>query len=221
MSEPLSGEARLHAGSNYPVAWCGTQIPTRATLRGNYAPSQSLGIVKPASGQRRRRLANSINGYAAVFNSETIIGGDFRERLAPGCFTRTLREAPDVLAIWNHDWARVLGRTTAGTLKLQQDHTGLWFNLDVDGSAPDGATALSAVGRKDVHGCSFGFRVRAEEWEDGGARLPLRTILDLDLLEITITPIPAYPTTTAHVADAARAAAHRAKAAMRARGLDV
>ena len=28
----------------------------------------------------------SVSGYAAVFNSETIIGGSYREQIAPGAF---------------------------------------------------------------------------------------------------------------------------------------
>jgi HK97 family phage prohead protease len=101
----------------------------------------------------------------------------------------------------------------------------LYFSLTVDPSTPEGQTALGTVGRQDVCGCSFGFRVRAEEWEDGGNRLPLRTITDVDLLEITLTAFPAYPQTTAAMRSIAAsnnlAARRRIEAAMRKRGISL
>jgi len=164
-----------------------------------------------------------ISGYAAVFESETVIAGEFRERLAPGAFTRTLRERPDVLMLLDHDSGRVLGRASAGTLKLREDRTGLHFTLDADTTTPEGQTALGTVGRQDVKGCSFGFRVRAEEWEDGGRRLPLRTITDVDLFEVSLVAFPAYDNTSATVtkgeANRLAASRRRAEAAMRRRGI--
>ncbi|WP_244941485.1 HK97 family phage prohead protease [Bradyrhizobium yuanmingense] len=149
--------------------------------------------------------ANVITGFAVVFGDETVIGGEFRERIARGAFTRTLKERPDVLMLLDHDSGRVLGRTGAGgTLWLQENSAGLYFSLKVDPTTPEGQTALGTVGRQDVRGCSFGFRVRAERWDDGGDRLPLRTITDVDLHELTLTAFPAYPTTTA----ALRSTAH-------------
>ncbi|WP_246671243.1 HK97 family phage prohead protease [Mesorhizobium sp. 8] len=143
---------------------------------------------------------NTISGFAARFGDETIIAGEFREKLAPGAFARTLKEKPDVVMLLDHDSGRVLGRVAAGTLTLREDRIGLWFSLDVDATTPEGQTALGTVGRQDVRGCSFGFRVRAEEWQDGGDRLPLRIITDVDLYEITLTAFPAYPTTSASLA---------------------
>lgn len=167
-------------------------------------------------------MADSITGYAAKFNSETTIAGEFREMLAPGCFRRTLRENPDVLMLIGHDLNRVLGRTSAGTLELREDGTGLWFSLTPDPTTPSGQEAVGTVRRGDVRGCSFGFRVRAEEWRDGGARLPLRIVKDVDLFEITLTGLPAYDDTSASIRVAyggASIARAKAEAAMRRRGI--
>lgn len=160
-------------------------------------------------------MSNTISGYAARFGDETVIASAFREKLAPGCFTRSLREQPDVLMFLDHDTGRVLGRTTAGSLTLREDRIGLWFSLEADPSTPSGQEALGTVKRGDVHGCSFGFRVRAEEWHDGDDRLPLRVITDVDLFEVTLTAMPAYPTTSASVVSRSS----KAEAAMRARGI--
>lgn len=166
-------------------------------------------------------MADIIAGYAALFNSETVIAGEFREALAPGCFRRTLSDRPDVVMLLNHDSGRVLGRVSAGTLALREDGTGLWFDLTPDTTTPSGQEAIGNVRRKDVRGCSFGFRVRAERWEHGGNRLPLRIILDADLVEVTLTAFPAYGDTSASLRvegeNGAARFRHRAEAALRAR----
>jgi len=169
-------------------------------------------------------VAERISGYAARFNSETTIAGEFREMLAPGCFARTLRDNPDVVMVLDHDTGRVVGRTTASTLRLVEDSTGLRFDLDPDPTTPSGQEAIGNVRRGDVRGCSFGFRVRSEEWQDGGKRLPLRIIKDVDLFEVTLTAFPAYGDTSAtfRIAshnDAAERVRSKAEAAMKARGI--
>lgn len=172
-------------------------------------------------------MADEISGYAARYNEPTIIAGQFREKLAPGCFSRSLRERPDVVAVLDHDTGRVLGRVSAKTLWLRDDRIGLFFSLTIDDSTPSGQEARGTVGRGDVKGCSFLMSINAERWEDGGSQLPLRIIEDADLYEITLTAFPAYPTTSASLrADSARntqnalaAARRRAEAAHRLRGI--
>ncbi|WP_438278799.1 HK97 family phage prohead protease [Nitrobacter sp.] len=167
-------------------------------------------------------MVDVISGFAVRFNDETVIAGEFRERIAPGAFTRTLKEKPDVVMLLDHDSGRVLGRTPT-TLSLREDRAGLYFSLQVDPTTPEGQTALGTVGRQDVKGCSFGFRARAEEWADGGDRLPLRTITDVDLFELTLTAFPAYESTSASLRSetAAAAARRRCEAKMRKRGIAV
>ncbi|MBZ9741018.1 MULTISPECIES: HK97 family phage prohead protease [unclassified Mesorhizobium] len=160
---------------------------------------------------------NVISGYAVRFGDITTIA-DFRERIAPGAFTRTLRQAPDVVMLLDHDSGRVLGRTSSGSLTLQEDATGLYFSLDVDSSTPEGQTAIGTVARRDVRGCSFGFYVRSESWQDDGDSLPLRTIEDVDLYEITLTAFPAYETTSASLSGRS-GSVRRAEAAMRKQGI--
>jgi HK97 family phage prohead protease len=164
---------------------------------------------------------NVISGFAVRFNDETVIAGEFRERIAPGTFTRTLKETPSVVMLLDHDSGRVLGRTPT-TLSLREDRAGLYFSVQVDPTTPEGQTALGTVGRQDVKGCSFGFRVRSESWADGGDRLPLRTITDLDLYELTLTAFPAYESTSASLrSDNNIAAQRRMREKMRKRGIAV
>ena len=163
-------------------------------------------------------MTENISGYAARYNEETVIAGAFRERLAPGCFTRSLTDSPDVLALLAHDFGRVLGRVSAGTLQLRDDRIGLYFWLTPDPTTPSGQEALGTVGRQDVKGCSFLMTVIAEEWRDDGHDLPLRTITEAALWEVTLTASPAYETTSASISGRSGGAA-KAEAAMRQRGL--
>ncbi|MBM2715476.1 HK97 family phage prohead protease [Mesorhizobium caraganae] len=152
---------------------------------------------------------NVISGYAVRFGDITTIGQSFRERISPGAFTESLKRN-DIVALIGHDTGRVLGRTSSGTLTLREDRIGLWFSLDVDTSTPSGQEALGTVSRQDVKGCSFAGLFLAEEWQDGGDRLPLRTVTEIDLYEITLTAFPAYETTDASVRKA-----HNASSALR------
>lgn len=177
-----------------------------------------------------------ISGYCIRFNEETVIAGLFREKIARDAFDKSLRERPDVLALWSHDTARVLGRTTSGTLELRPDLIGVWFGLTPDDKTPDGLTAIGTVERQDVAGCSFGFYITRETWDYGeDDELPLRIIEEATLLEVSLVAMPAYPTTSASVSarnnagknqknataehNRLAAARRRAEAAMRRRGL--
>jgi len=132
----------------------------------------------------------SLYGVAAPFNAETRIA-DFRERIAPGAFTRSLSAGTDVLALADHDPARVLGRTSTGTLQLRETAEGLEYRLTLpDTTTGNDLRALAARG--DLGGVSFGFNVVRDSWEGD-----LRTLHDVELHEVSIVQAwPAYPTTT-------------------------
>ncbi|SKA31052.1 HK97 family phage prohead protease [Consotaella salsifontis] len=147
----------------------------------------SLGVEVRADSDKR-----TLVGYAAVFNSDTVIGDFMVERIVPGAFSRALRA--DILALVNHDPGRVVGRTRSGTLRLAEDDRGLKVEIDVPDTT-DGNDLWTLVERGDISGMSFGFRVTKQEWDDTGD-LPHRTILEVELFEVTATPIPAYPDTS-------------------------
>ena len=164
--------------------------------------------------------ARTATGYAALFDVETDIGGYWKETLAPGCFSKSLRER-DVVALHSHDTGRVVGRTGAGTLTLREDATGLAFSNDLPDTS-DGRDLAVQIERKDIPGMSFGFITRKQEWDET-VDPPKRTILEADLYEITYTAFPAYPDTTVglrsleHVRSERRTAPGLSTAARRAR----
>lgn len=134
---------------------------------------------------------DTVAGYAAVFDSETDIGGMFREKIAPGAFSPSLNG--DVRALWNHDTNHVLGRTKAGTLRLSEDDKGLAVEIDLpDTQAARDLRENMRLG--NVDGMSFGFRVTKQEWDESGD-IPLRTIQEVELFEVSAVTFPAYEDT--------------------------
>lgn len=133
------------------------------------------------------------SGYAALFNSTTDIGGYWKETIAPGAFTRSLKER-DVIAVHSHNTGRVVGRMNAGTLSLREDETGLAFENELP-ETTDGRDLAISIDRGDIPGMSFAFRATKQEWDDT-VDPPHRTIIEAELYEITYTALPAYPDTT-------------------------
>jgi hypothetical protein len=144
--------------------------------------------VRVADGEERQ-----IGGYAAVYNSDTQIMG-MTERIAPGAFDESLSRGDDVVALFNHDSSRVLGRTTSGTLRLSSDDTGLRFDVDV----PDTTTGNelhTLVSRGDVTGASFGFMVEEEDFREDDEGNIERTINRARLFDVSPATYPAYGAT--------------------------
>lgn len=168
----------------------------------------------------------TVAGYAAVFGEVADIGGWFHEVIARGAFTNTLLTA-DPRAYYDHNTGRVLGRRSAGTLRLAEDEKGLAVEIDLPDTS-DGRDVAALIERGDVSGMSIGFRVLRQEWDETVAP-EKRTILEVELYEVSIVSMPAYDGTSIALRsrDDARKERRRANfdaAAMRTRmklGLDL
>jgi HK97 family phage prohead protease len=143
-----------------------------------------------------------IDGVAAVYNQETVIGGMFREKILPGFFAGVLAADPDVIAADNHDWADVLGRTTNGTLRLSDVPEGLRYSIDINPDDPEAMSLYAKVQRGDINQSSFAFSVKVDQWEQPADQntLPLRTLVECaELIDISPCTFGAYPQTSAGV----------------------
>ena len=137
-------------------------------------------------------------GYASVFNHDYEVYdafGAFTERLAPGAFTRTLTEDPDVMLLVNHQ-GLPLARTKSGTLRLTQDNIGLRVEAQLDPSDPDVQAVLPKMRRGDVDEMSFAFRVNEQAWSEDYTD---RTITEVNLArgDVSIVSYGANPATVA------------------------
>ncbi len=169
-----------------------------------------------------RAAGSRLEGYAAVFDTPSKDLGGFTEIIRPGAFTRSLAAGGDVVALYDHDSRAVLGRLTAGTLRLAEDERGLKFSIDTPPTTI-GRDLLVSVERGDIAGASFAFVANEDAWtypDDGAAQ---RTLVDVTLHDVTITPNPAYPETSVarRALAAGRPALHRHHAGYRLRILEL
>lgn len=143
-----------------------------------------------ADGQR-------IGGYAIVFNKLSRNLGGFVERSVPSVVNQSKSLGwPNVVCRYNHDSNMVLGTTGGGTLNLQPDGTG----LDYDVLPPQArADILELVTRRDIRFSSYAFRVPAggDEWGVTDQNYPMRTLHEVQLIDVAPVLDPAYPDATA------------------------
>ena len=175
--------------------------------------------------------AEGMTGYAAKFNVRSSPLGGFVETIAPGAFDGCLDD--DVVALFNHDPSMVLGRASAGSLRLSIDDTGLRYDCDLAGD--DISTRVASyINDGRVSQSSFGFTVApgGDEWDEGDDGAIVRTITRVGkLYDVSPVTYPAYPDATVSLRalydadrqqrDAAVQAIRSREAARRARELDL
>lgn len=135
-----------------------------------------------------------IEGYFAVFGSEYRMWENAIETIDEDAFNETVDG--DVRALVNHDSTLVLGRTTAGTLTLRVDRTGLWGSIFINQSDQDAMNLYERVKRGDVSQCSFGFDIldqSTEVMENGTTVWKLKKV---ELYEVSVVTFPAYEDTS-------------------------
>ena len=136
-----------------------------------------------------------IEGYFAVFDSPYPLWDGAEEVVKPGAFEGVLTQ--DVRALINHDTTLVMGRTTAGTLLLKQDETGLWGQIEVNRDDTDAMNLYARVQRGDVSQCSFGFDIERETFVDlGDGRCRWEIEKVNPLYEVSVCTFPAYEATS-------------------------
>ena len=142
---------------------------------------------------------NSISGYAAVFN--TIVNvGDFLEQVDRGAFAATLKSGRGVVLLLGHNQSGLpLASTSSGTLRLEEDGRGLRFAADLPDS-PSGRDLAEAIRRGDLRGMSFGFGVKRDRWSADSSGRTVRSLLEVDLFEVSAVAFPAYPSTSVSIA---------------------
>jgi HK97 family phage prohead protease len=141
--------------------------------------------------------SNRIGGYASVFGKLSRNLGGFVENVEPSAFNGSRAAGwPNVVARYNHDQNMLLGTTAGRTLDVRIDDTGLWYEV-----LPPAARAdiLELVQRGDVQHSSFAFKVPAggDDWSTTDQGYPLRSLREVQLVDVAPVVTPAYPDATA------------------------
>ncbi|MQB84164.1 phage major capsid protein [Lactobacillus reuteri] len=140
----------------------------------------------------------TISGYAVTFNqpSQPIPFIEYIDEhaLDDVDFSKTL-------LLYGHDFNKILARADSHTLNIKVDQHGLFFTATL------ADTTLANDVREDIiagnlKGCSFGFNIspNGDSWgtdNDGNTIHYVNKISDV--AELTITPIPAYTSTSVQV----------------------
>lgn len=136
-----------------------------------------------------------VEGYATTFDTAYDVAGGapygWSESIAPGAFTKTLRERDDVRFLVNHEGVPA-ARTKSGTLSLVQDDLGLRVEARLDRANPSVAELASALERGDLDQMSFAFQVVRQEWNDEYTE---RRILEAKLFDVAPVTFPANDAT--------------------------
>lgn len=136
---------------------------------------------------------NKLSGYAATFNSLSHDLGGFRERIAPSAFANSIAQGGDIRCLFNHNGSQLLGRTSSKTLQLREDGKGLFYEVELPNTTY--ANDLKELAsRNDITGCSFGFRCIKDKWDDTSDGI-IRTLIEVELFEVSPVFTPAYPET--------------------------
>lgn len=145
----------------------------------------------------------TIVGYAAKFDVPTDIGDvrtwGFREIIRKGAFARTIKEG-DIRALFNHNTDLIVGRSSAGTLRLSEDEVGLRYEIDPPNTQA-GRDLVESIRRKDIRGSSFLFTPRKETWgrDPADENIYLRELVDVDVFELGPVTFPQYEETEADI----------------------
>jgi uncharacterized protein len=159
-----------------------------------------------------------VEGYAAVFNQVTDIGGMFREKIEKGAFSDAIGR-DDVVFLINHE-GLPLARTRSGTLKLSEDDHGLKIETTLDPEDPDVKSIAGKMKRGDLDKMSFAFYPEIQEWDEGGD-MPLRTIKRASLYDVSIVTTPAYDGTEIALRSLAASRAPRSSIQNKRRALEM
>jgi len=148
---------------------------------------------------RAESTGSSVRGYAAVFNSVSEDLGGFVEYIEPRAFDNVMDN--DVRALFNHDYNYLLGRTSAGTLKIWTDERGLGYEAQLPDTsyAKDLAVLME---RGDVTQSSFAFMVDQDRWEVDDEGNYTRYIENVSrLIDVSPVVLPAYQAATSELTE--------------------
>lgn len=140
-------------------------------------------------------LASSVNSEYTLYEDDAYI---FAEMIAGGAFRGANQW--DVRVLLNHDPNFILGRTAAGTAKIEERSNGLYYEWDNDEAITYAADLARSIRRGDITQSSFAFAMGDFEErfsEVNGKKKVLRTILNFrQIYDVSPVTYPANENTS-------------------------
>jgi HK97 family phage prohead protease len=160
----------------------------------NYTPGHSMGLetkYTALSALTETGEIGRIRGYASRFG-EPDQSGDV---VARGAFAKSLSRLKEagrtVKFLWQHDPTRPIGTWS----DVRENQNGLWVAGEVLTDIQVGQEAALLMKAGAIDGLSIGYRVvRSQPNKDTGGR----TLLEIDLWEVSLVTFPMLPTARAH-----------------------
>lgn len=177
------------AGVAYRDMMAGVERAVRAAPTVRTSDSTDTGEVR------------TLFGHAAVVGQWTDLAdfvGPYREQIAPGAFTKTLKEQGPPVVMFNHGRDPATGQKPLGeTTVASEDDQGLYIEARLF-DAHYVRELLPALESGTIDGMSFMFDIVSEQWtyaSDSESGMDERTIHEVRLYEAGPVVFPAYEQT--------------------------
>jgi len=137
---------------------------------------------------------NTLHGVAHVYGGRALVNGRY-EQMQPGAFTKALKSS-DPVAMFNHDPNFLLGRVSAGTLRIEDSDKELRFAIDLP-DTQGGRDVRTLVERGDLKGASFGFMPGKMQFSRAADGREVRMHTEVSqFLDVSPVALPAFTGTS-------------------------
>lgn len=141
----------------------------------------------------------AVSVLAVPWDETAVIGGYYRERFARGSLTRGLATRPVIPLLYAHQ-NDVLPIGQFDPASWQDHPSGMVGLALLDTDDPYARAVGAKVANGYLTGCSVGFIPHRARWENAATRwdpgdtstLDLCTRMEAELVEVSLTPTPAY-----------------------------
>ena len=116
----------------------------------------------------------------------------FIERISKGAFSKAIQRSSQIDFLAEHDEKKILSSTRNNSLKLEEDDQGLFMSAIISPTSW-GKDYFTLIKDGILKNFSFGMRVLDDIWDENDEGILERTILDLELYEVSVVRNPAYP----------------------------
>lgn len=141
----------------------------------------------------------TVSGYVNKTEQPSEILGTskrFIEKIAKGTFARALKKANrDIDFLAEHKKDKILASTRNNSLSLVEDDQGLFMSATITPTSY-GKDSYELIKSGIFKNMSFGFRTIKDSWKRIESNLYERTIVELELFEVSVVKDPAYSQST-------------------------